>query len=104
MPTWARKAGCPVKNEALGTDYDAAVERAENVLLPAFDSWRTGGQSTGSPGAAPGTLDWVYRRIPLRSALHQARPENQAQPEVGFTWSAAMSSRMADGWAAFGSH
>ena len=26
VPTWARKAGCPVKNEALGTDYDAAVD------------------------------------------------------------------------------
>ena len=34
MPTWARKAGCPVKNEPLGTDYAAAVQRAETVLLP----------------------------------------------------------------------
>jgi hypothetical protein len=62
VPTWARKAGCPIKNEALGTDYDAAVARAENVLLPAFDSWRSGGASDkqASPIAAPGTLDWVF--------------------------------------------
>ena len=38
VPSWARQAGCPVKNEALGTDYDAAVQRAENILLPAFDA------------------------------------------------------------------
>ena len=29
VPMWARRAGCPVKNEPLGTDYDKAVERAE---------------------------------------------------------------------------
>jgi len=43
VPIWARKRGCTVQNEPLGTDYDAAVLRAEKVLLPAFDSWRTGG-------------------------------------------------------------
>jgi hypothetical protein len=31
VPTWARKAGCPVKNEALGTDYDTPVRRAEKA-------------------------------------------------------------------------
>src|SRR5262245_65792320 len=40
---WACKAGCPIGNEPLGTDYDAAVERAETVLLPGFDAWRSGG-------------------------------------------------------------
>jgi hypothetical protein len=45
VPTWARRSGCTVKNEPLGTDYTAAVERAETILLPAFDSWRTGGGS-----------------------------------------------------------
>ena len=62
VPMWARKAGCPMKNEALGTDYDAAVGRAETVLLPAFDSWRSDGASDASTPAvaAPGTLDWVF--------------------------------------------
>ena len=62
VPTWARKAGCPIRNEALGLDYEAARTRAENVLLPAFDSWRSGGASDKavSTVAAPGTLDWVF--------------------------------------------
>ena len=42
-PTWARDQGCHVKAEPLGEDYAAAVERAEYVLLPAFDSWRSRG-------------------------------------------------------------
>ena len=62
VPTWARKAGCPVENEALGTDYGSAVHRTETVLLPAFDSWRSGGASDASASAvaSPGTLDWVF--------------------------------------------
>ena len=63
VPIWARKAGCPVKNEALGINYEVAVTRAETVLLPAFDDWRSGGASADAPTlmvAAPGTLDWVF--------------------------------------------
>jgi hypothetical protein len=70
---WARKAGCPLRNEPLGTDYAKAVERAETVLLPAFDSWRTGGKSDAVPAAAAfGTLDWGFRRISRRSPVHEA--------------------------------
>ena len=63
VPTWARKAGCPVRNEALGTDYEAAVQRAETVLLRAFNSWRSGGAS--DPDVKPivavvNTLDWIF--------------------------------------------
>ena len=63
VPMWARAAGCPISNEPLGVDYAKAVERAETVLLPAFDSWRTGGKSDH---VAPptktvfGTLDWIF--------------------------------------------
>jgi hypothetical protein len=54
------RAGCPVQAESLGEDYDAAVRRAEDVLLPAFDSWRTGGLSDMVPiGPVPGTFDWL---------------------------------------------
>jgi len=63
IPTWARKAGCPLQNEALGTDYAAAVSRAETVLLPAFDSWRTQGASDLVPkGPAPNTLNWLFEQ------------------------------------------
>ena len=55
VPMWAREAGCPIKNEPLGTDYEAAVARAETVLLPAFDSWRTGGASDAPASAVAAT-------------------------------------------------
>ena len=62
IPTWAREQRCPLHNEPLGTDYDAAVRRAETVLLPAFDSWRSRGD-TDAPVreiARTGTLDWLF--------------------------------------------
>jgi hypothetical protein len=58
--TWARKQGCHVQAEALGEEYAAAVDRAENVLLPAFDSWRSRGLTDMVPASpAPGTFDWL---------------------------------------------
>jgi len=67
-PTWAirPKSGddrgpCPVGAEALGTDYAAAVQRVEKVLLPLFDSWRTRGLTDMVPkGPRRGTLDWLF--------------------------------------------
>jgi hypothetical protein len=59
-PTWAREQGCPVEAEALGTEQAAAVERTENVLLPAFDSWRSRGLTDMVPASpVPGTFDWL---------------------------------------------
>jgi len=59
-PTWARKQGCHVKAEALGEEHVAAVDRAENVLLPAFDSWRSRGLTDMVPASpVPGTFDWL---------------------------------------------
>jgi hypothetical protein len=59
-PTWARKQGCTLPAEALGQNYDAALARAETVLLPAFDSWRTEGLSDLAPiGVARGSFDWL---------------------------------------------
>jgi hypothetical protein len=86
VPTWARKAGCPMKNEALGVDYDAAVARAENVLLKAFDSWRTGGDSDEGvpPVAAPGTLDWVIAEYRADRRFTKLDPKTKRNHEVGF--------------------
>jgi hypothetical protein len=59
-PTWARGQGCEIKAEALGDDYPAAVERAESILLPAFDSWRSRGLTDlVPPSLVPGTFDWL---------------------------------------------
>lgn len=59
-PTWARKQGCQIEPEALGQDYTAAVERAEHILLPAFDSWRSRGLTDMvAPSVVPGSFDWL---------------------------------------------
>jgi hypothetical protein len=88
VPTWARKARCPVHNEALGTDYNAAVERAEMVLLPAFDSWREGNASDASMVsviAAPGTLDWVFAEYRADRRFTKLDPKTRRNHEVGFS-------------------
>ena len=79
VPIWARKRGCTVQNEPLGTDYDAAVLRAEKVLLPAFDSWRTGGEDANPVGIGVviGTLDWMfheYRRTWSQKTAKRMQP------------------------------
>jgi hypothetical protein len=59
-PTWARKHGCHVRAEALGQDCAAAADRVEQILLPAFDSWRSGGLTDMIPASpVPGTFDWL---------------------------------------------
>jgi hypothetical protein len=61
VPSWARERGCPLQNEPLGADYDRAVQRMERILLPAFDSWRSGGEdATSVVGVVVGTLDWMF--------------------------------------------
>ena len=86
VPTWARKGGCPVRNEALGLDYDAAVARAETVLLPAFDDWRSGGASDAptSGVAAPGTLDWVFAEYRADRRFTKLDKRTKRNHEVGF--------------------
>jgi hypothetical protein len=86
LPTWARKDGCLIEAEPLGTDYVAAVERAETVLLPAFDSWRSGGltDDKAQEFARAGTLDWLiseYRADRRYTGLNARTRRNH---EVGF--------------------
>jgi len=75
VPSWARNAAaddprgaCSVESEALGTDYAAAVQRAETILLPQFDAWRTGGLAGHvAKGPPRGSFDWMvslYRGAP----------------------------------------
>jgi hypothetical protein len=78
-PTWARKRGCPVENEPLGIDYDLAVQRAEKILLPAFDSWLIGGGDANPVGIGVviGTLDWMfheYRRTWKQKTAKRLQP------------------------------
>jgi hypothetical protein len=86
VPTWARKAGCPMHSEPLGADYDAAVERAEKILLPAFDDWRTGGAGVQASPARPavGTLDWMFGEYRADRRYTKLDPKSKRNHEVGF--------------------
>ena len=86
VPTWARAAGCTVENEPLGTDYEAAVRRAEIVLLPAFDSWRSGGRTDVQAihVSKPGTLDWVFAEYRSDRRFTALDSRTRRNHEVGF--------------------
>ena len=90
VPMWARKRDCPIENESLGTDYDAAVQRAERVLLPAFDSWRSGGNSdpTTNMGVVPDTLDWLFhewRQTWNQGSMKRVGPMSAGQRRINET-------------------
>jgi hypothetical protein len=74
-PTWATKAGCPVRGEALGTDYATAKQRCDDVLNRQFDSWRTRGRSGQvPPQARTGSFDWlvgIYKTSPKYTDLQE---------------------------------
>jgi hypothetical protein len=87
VPTWARERGCPVKNEPLGTDYEFALQRAERILLPAFDSWLRGGEDANPAGIGVviGTLDWMfheYRRMWKQKTAKRLQPLSPGQCRV----------------------
>lgn len=85
VPSWARQAGCPVKNEPLGTDYDAAVQRAENILLPAFDAWRSGGNTVVTPTVGKiGTLDWMFAEYRADRRFTKLSGHTRRHHELGF--------------------
>jgi hypothetical protein len=87
VPTWARRKDYPIKNEPLGSEYDSAVQRAERILLPAFDSWLSGGDDANpnSIGVVIGTLDWMfheYRRTCKQKTAKRLRPLSLGQCRV----------------------
>ncbi|HEY1746187.1 MAG TPA: hypothetical protein VGG11_05425 [Xanthobacteraceae bacterium] len=83
-PTWARKAGCPVQAEALGQSYEGARDKAESVLLPLFDSWRTGGLSDLVPQRAlPGTFDWLAKIFKQHRSWNEIDKATQRVYEQG---------------------
>jgi hypothetical protein len=85
-PKWAKDAGCPIGNEALGLDYAAAVKRAEEVLLPAFDAWRSGDTKTAmTPSVAlVGTLDWLFAEYRADRRCTKLDAKSKRNHELGF--------------------
>jgi len=85
-PTWARKAGCPVASEALGTDYTSACTRAEEVLLKQFDSWRSGGRADLVPERAPpGTFDWLAATYKSTAKYKEVSKRQQKLHDLGMS-------------------
>src|SRR5260370_26824418 len=70
-PKWAKDAGCPIGNEALGLNYAAAVKRAEEILLPAFLEIRRH-QDRDASGRYGRHARLAVRGVSRRSPLHQA--------------------------------
>ena len=74
--------------EALGSDLDAAIKRAETILLPAFDAWRSGDAKIAS-GTAPaiaavGTLDWVFAEYRADRRYTKLDPKSKRNHENGY--------------------
>jgi hypothetical protein len=84
VPMWARTAGCPLHNEPLGSDYAAAVQRAETVLLPVFDAWRSGDDASLPVGAVHGTLDWAFSEYRSDRRFTELDDRTRRNHEVGF--------------------
>jgi hypothetical protein len=86
VPTWAKRAGCPLHSEALGLDHAAAVQRAENILLPAFDAWRSGDTKTETTPAVAmaGTLDWLFAEYRGDRRYTKLDAKSKRNHEVGF--------------------
>ena len=61
------------------------MQRAETVLLPAFDSWRSGGAPDNSGDvAAPGTLDWIFAEYRTDRRFTKLDARTRRNHEVGF--------------------
>ena len=72
--------------EALGRDYESACDKAESILLPLFDSWRTGGLSDLVPQKSiPGTFDWLAKIFKEHRTWNEVDKATQRMYEQGLT-------------------
>jgi hypothetical protein len=62
------------------------VKRAEEVLLPAFDAWRSGDTKTETTPAVAmaGTLDWLFAEYRADRRYTKLDPKSKRNHEVGF--------------------
>jgi len=74
IPTWAKRNGCTLKGEALGTDYADAKKRCDELLNPQLDAWRKREViAVPSDHAVPGTFDWMV-------AIYKTHPKYTKKP------------------------
>jgi hypothetical protein len=73
IPSWAKRNGCTLKIEALGTDYADAKKRCDEMLNPQFAAWRKREDiDLPSDHAAYGTFNWmvaIFKSSPLYQKL-----------------------------------
>jgi Phage integrase family len=73
IPTWAKKKGCLLSIEALGTDYSIAKNRCDELLNRQFNAWRKREEvSLPSDLSTRGSFDWmvtVYKSSPQYEKL-----------------------------------
>lgn len=79
-PTRAKRAGCPIEAEALGTDYGSAKRRCDEVLNVHYKVWLTKSDPIDPASRlGAGTLDWmvaVYKRSPKYKGKSAATRES----------------------------
>ena len=83
-PTWAVKAGCKMRSEALGTDYAEAKRRCDEVLNPHFDAWRLRDETPpADERTVAGTFDWM-------TAVAKSSPKWPKRPATVKSYDAAL--------------
>lgn len=75
------------RKRGFGNNYERAAKRAETILLPAFDSWRTDRQDANPVGicVVVGTLDWMFhlfRQTWSQKTAKRLRPLSPGQCRV----------------------
>jgi hypothetical protein len=58
-PTWARKLGCAIEAEALGTDYALAKRRCDETLNLQLKAWLDGCSSDEPSRPLVRTFAWL---------------------------------------------
>jgi hypothetical protein len=76
-PTWARERGCPLRSEALGTDFGAAKARCDELLNPQFEAWRRN-RMFSAAHVVTGTFDWMVEQYKSSPKWQRLAPGTRA--------------------------
>lgn len=62
------------------------MKRTEEILLPAFDAWRSGDTKTATAPAVAmvGTLDWLFAEYRADRRYTKLDPKSKRNHEVGY--------------------
>jgi len=77
-PTWAKSQGCPVRAEAVGTDYGEAKRRCDELLNPQFEAWRKREEPQAIGSTVSGTFDWLVGVFKSSPKFRRLSPGSRA--------------------------